>query len=483
MNRNGVIDKPIGFRPDIYVVPGITPYNGGYSLVHANTGTHGKINKWCKWKPVIIDKIFIHLDETINIVSPFVGVGNINVPAAIGTPKRITKRVENIDVNLQILYGLGVPMFINQEGNASLRRQLIDLMNVDESINWEYYPPSGGEHEPSRSSDFLGYDHNADCPITYNVQDAHATHTTQIWCNWASENSAQIDLRELAQYFLPMKFYVFVDIWRYSKTDKAWGWVQTLEFGDMAEGVDIGATLPALNFSQGETEMAAYFFAQGSYQGTYWTMLLPSLPQYANPQTFKWLPSTGDVAETVWMGFDVYSNGTGFAHHHGSAYFESFWNVGEGIYVQLYTTAYYCVRGKLTAPASQQAVIDFADITLVWREFVTGSNSSGQQYATFRPAVYVNGQNVTGTSVTIPAGGSIYVDLELVDLFNPEIIGTANANKLVNGEVYGNIDQMELRYKGVNVTSFQVEVVKVAQGDPHNGYFYSQNEQRFYLTR
>ncbi|MDE5651058.1 MAG: hypothetical protein K2I35_08675, partial [Duncaniella sp.] len=101
----------------------------------------------------------------------------------------------------------------------------------------------------------------------------------------------------------------------------------------------------------------------------------------------------------------------------------------------------------------------------------------------FTPAVYVNGQNVTGTSVTIPAGGSIYVDLELVDLFNPEIIGTANANKLVNGETYGNIDQMELRYKGVNVTSFQVEVVKVAQGDPHNGYFYSQNEQRFYLTR
>ncbi len=457
-NSYGVIKAPVDLRRDIYSVLGLSPYQGGYSLVYAAGNTHGKINKWAKFKPVPLARIFAHLTDKVTILNPFTSTA-MTADACIGTPKSVIETVGGYQVNMFVFFGLGVPMFVGQDANPSYRKQYIQLMAQDPGkYNWPYIPPSGDSSEPLRQTDFNGYDHAVQAPINYYATDTYSQTPGLVSVQTMPEAESQISMETLQSFLGAMTMTVKADIWVKGENS----FYETVEIGELGSGVDTTATIGPYTVSS-DRDMEAYIFAQGSYGGNVWTMLFPSLPGSPNPVPFTAHKSSGEPQEVIIMSMDIWSAGNGFAWTHSSAFFESFYNVGEGSYSLLCTSSYYCIRATLTNTTDKAVTIDTGAITLKWWE-------SGQEMTT---RFYVGGNQVT--KFTVPANGSVKLDIEIPYLFD--------GMDAVDGEDYGNIDNMEVLYKGLSATSFPCQVRKVASADQHNGWFYSQNENRYYQTR
>lgn len=116
------ISAPVSAVADVQAVLGLssTSTTGKWSYLCGNT--HGKINKWAKYKPIRM----------------------ANVPTRSGTYWKGT----NGDC------GLNYPKQTKMSG-------IISLYNG--GYNWDYNPPTGGSGNAYRIGDFDGYNHNALC--------------------------------------------------------------------------------------------------------------------------------------------------------------------------------------------------------------------------------------------------------------------------------------------------------------------------------
>ena len=127
-NNNGIISAPIGLAPDVYGVLGLAAQNGWYDLAYACQNSHGRINRWAKFKPT----------------------------RAGDTPITPTDWWKGLDG----MCGLDVPIY-STEGNLS-SGFVHDIVSGD--ADWGYLAPR--EHiDWSRLTDFEGYNHNAGCPF------------------------------------------------------------------------------------------------------------------------------------------------------------------------------------------------------------------------------------------------------------------------------------------------------------------------------
>ena len=127
-NNNGIITAPIGLAPDVYKVLGIAAQNGWYDLAYACQNSHGKINRWAKFKPT----------------------------RAGDTPATPTDWWKGLDG----MCGLDVPIYSTQ-GNLD-SGFIHDVISGDAA--WGYLAPRERANW-SRLTDFEGYNHNAGCPF------------------------------------------------------------------------------------------------------------------------------------------------------------------------------------------------------------------------------------------------------------------------------------------------------------------------------
>ncbi len=127
-NKNGIISAPIGLAPDVYGVLGLAAQNGWYDLAYACQNSHGKINRWAKFKPT----------------------------RAGDTPVTPTDWWKGLDG----MCGLSVPIY-STTGNLS-SGFVHDIVSGD--ADWGYLAPRENI-DWSRTTDFEGYNHNAGCPF------------------------------------------------------------------------------------------------------------------------------------------------------------------------------------------------------------------------------------------------------------------------------------------------------------------------------
>ena len=159
---NGVITKTnIGWA-DIADALGLSRAN--FELGYACKNTHGNTNPWARFKPVRYNKLFTTSTEKWWKASD----GNCGI-----VPKSFQ--------DYRDIYSY-----------------------CDGTMNgWVYQPPIGGETSPFRATDFGGYDHNADVPIS-NFQCPSSTNTaSQFTCtadvmvNFEEETESYLTLNDL----------------------------------------------------------------------------------------------------------------------------------------------------------------------------------------------------------------------------------------------------------------------------------------------
>ena len=130
-HSNGKITAPVGLDSDVYPTLGIGSVNGAYDLGYACANTHGKINKWSKYKPVR---------------QPYLDYRSDYWKANDG------------------LCGLSVVGYMSPGTlNSGFLKDLFD------GVDWGYNAPTGGDSAPYRVLDFNGYNHNAIVPFGDNV--------------------------------------------------------------------------------------------------------------------------------------------------------------------------------------------------------------------------------------------------------------------------------------------------------------------------
>lgn len=130
-HSNGKITAPINLGGDVYPTLGIGATSNGYDLGYACANTHGKINKWSKYKPVRQPYLDYHSDYW---------------KANDG------------------LCGLSVVGYMSP---GTLNGGF--LKNLFDGVDWGYNAPTGGDSAPYRVLDFNGYNHNAIVPFGDNV--------------------------------------------------------------------------------------------------------------------------------------------------------------------------------------------------------------------------------------------------------------------------------------------------------------------------
>lgn len=466
-NAAGVIKRPVDFRRDIYPVPGMSPAGGNYALGYACTDPQRKINKWSKIKPVEIEgAVFVHLDtDTVSMPHPFTGT-HMSVPAWLGrmyTESVVPSGASSTDeILLAHVAGIGVPLIsgtntaTDSQREATARRVKRVADNLDAwDVNWKYVPPVPPRF-PARATDWDGYDHNARCPIYYAVS-SRIYNGEHAWfqCSLIPEGQTAIDVTWFCKFFTGYQICV---AWFRGESFIGWLEIEPLESGrgETALSPDAFYTLTGANAG----EYKAYFFATDGDR----SIIFPSLPDSPNPQVFTAVqgnnPRTDPFAGALRM--DVYASGTGFAHSHSSTYFESFWNVGEGDYVSMCTTGYYCLKARVFNNSSTAVKFQPSKLTAYWEE--SGSSPS--------ITVYTSSGTVAPADVEVPTGGSVDILIEFIDVF----LGMSPTQ----GTQYGFIDPMSVRYAGSEILSFTCDVT---YDTAHNGYFRSGYSDTYYKTK
>lgn len=119
---NGIVTAPVNPQ-EVYKLLGVGKYNGWWDNGYICKGDHGKTNMWAKYKPF---RYPLTSDPT--------------------EEQRIYRR-----------YGVNVPM--------------VDTYNLGKDIVWTYAAPSGGNTEPYRLDDFIGYKHDSTPSIEIQIPD------------------------------------------------------------------------------------------------------------------------------------------------------------------------------------------------------------------------------------------------------------------------------------------------------------------------
>lgn len=144
-NTNNIIKAPVNLQTDIYAVLGVGKTGSYYDVGYICGNGHGKINKWARYKPVIVANKFI-IDEDDRKAANH-GLTACEIPRSL----------------------------LSSAASGSLRNGTLTV-TIDELLaeltEWTYAPPTGGKSAPYRMSDFAkplplqgenGYNHYAKC--------------------------------------------------------------------------------------------------------------------------------------------------------------------------------------------------------------------------------------------------------------------------------------------------------------------------------
>lgn len=158
-HSNGKITAPVGIDADIAPVLGV----GNYDLGYLCRNTHGKINKWAKYKPVRQP----WMDERAGYWK-----------AADG--------------------GCGITLPVYTAPGTLSSGFLKDLFA---GVTWPYDPPTGGDASPFRALDFNGYNHNSIMPFGATMPDdiyLDGTNSFQVQIEQTTVASDNLSLSDFA---------------------------------------------------------------------------------------------------------------------------------------------------------------------------------------------------------------------------------------------------------------------------------------------
>lgn len=161
-HENGIITRPVQVSKDIYPVLGISRREDGYALAYACYNTHKQINMFSKIKPVRYSK-----------------------PSHEDDP-------EWFKGDMGDNYG-----FLLTDGTAIVS-SLPTFGTVDGIAKWIYNPPKSGEW--ARSLDFDGYNHYADAPIHFNMNQLINKDGQSMYRLYYSQANADIPFSEFFKY-------------------------------------------------------------------------------------------------------------------------------------------------------------------------------------------------------------------------------------------------------------------------------------------
>lgn len=200
MNNNGRISSPI-LIADIKTVIGVENDN----LSYLSRNTHNRINMWSRYKPVPFRDVPAFNDTIIKL--------NGNSSWA-DTP--ITQGPDGILGNPWYLGGYSRPLYIAPEIFAS-HELFTNIYDSDTKAGaapnpnsvWKYQAPPSEDNYPCRMGDFVGYNHNARCPLSAytnytdlkdylgNIQEGYVPLDGEIWAgfnnttNWEDPAAAK----------------------------------------------------------------------------------------------------------------------------------------------------------------------------------------------------------------------------------------------------------------------------------------------------
>lgn len=215
---NGILIAPIGFN-EPYSVLGVGKYNGWYDEGHICSNAHGKTNKWCRYKPVILNTK--EVADTFNSTTKMWGEAKITT-GGWRTPK---------------------PWFYGAKIDPVFEIKQITNMNeygkdgaVNDAFMWKYNPPYGGTLSELRIMDFLGYNNTegAACPLRVDMNDSikfNSDFYAGISTDYEYGSMGGFDASEMVNFFNFDKLYVGIYIWNITKNYAA-AYVKTTSITD-----------------------------------------------------------------------------------------------------------------------------------------------------------------------------------------------------------------------------------------------------------
>ena len=495
-NINGIIqrDKPVDVAGDIYKVLGLAPrLIAGTNLVcypisYAAGNAHGKINQWSKIKPVEIENgIATRISkDTLAYTASSIGVSGLltgytnGIPAYMGRVFSEQRTVGGVTFNLFHVFGMTVPWAntgVNPSDSslATTMRTLTINANA-QNVNWAYQPVSGGTKAPFRVLDFEGYCHTAACPIYYQAKNVYSGQRGRFsFFRTVEDFDTQINLSDLDKIFRDFHAYVAY----FHKGSGSYIPNSLLDFGllknDYDSTVETTNTLsPSGSALQEDCE--AFFFIGNKSKGIFCT--LPSLPDSANPQTFSITTRNDPNSPVNQVDWTEWS----FARDRTDPYFESFDNVGEGLYSLLFSgNGEMCVRVKIQNYSDSAQTFDrsYFRLTLGSRNLNIGVYTSAKDTdvtGSTQTQITANGK------ITIASKDTLFIFFQISGLFDGEGITKApSANTAFNDRPkYCLTSDVELRYHSGHDGLFLPFEVFYADGTKR---FYSQTYQTWYNQR
>lgn len=152
--KNGLVSAPVGLQ-ELYTLLGIAPQNGFYDLSYLCGNTHGKINKWAKYKPIELYKPDPPTDA--ELLAQMYGLRLMRVSTKKLQAQDLSVSADNIRALEDYDWGLNAP---------TTWKRLLDFEG--------YY---------HASKPFMYYDRNNVGTDTINVNEGDATWTPTIYNN------------------------------------------------------------------------------------------------------------------------------------------------------------------------------------------------------------------------------------------------------------------------------------------------------------
>lgn len=197
-NSNGKITAPIDIETDIYKVLGLSATSDGYDLGYACSNKHGKIKKWARYKPVILDAPFV--DDNFNSATGYWDEKKTNIG------KWSTNRAWIFGSKNYPVFDIKQISNFNDYGKDG---------TINQSFQWAYQAPWDSFYY--RITDFLGYSHTggAACPVRVDMdseilfnQDFYAG----LSMDYDYKDVGGYDFSEISEFFYFTKLYVGICI-------------------------------------------------------------------------------------------------------------------------------------------------------------------------------------------------------------------------------------------------------------------------------
>lgn len=160
--QNGQITAPVSLHADVYAALGLQKTGTYYDIGYICSNKHGQTNKWARRKPV-----------------------------RVGGPGEISD-----DQLKQCNFGLDIANNTYPLAN--------DALDASAGTDWDYLPPVPGTHW-ARLTDWLGYNHQAVCPISFTltaIQGLEGEYKPKLWARGGRTNdpNAEVQLEEFQDF-------------------------------------------------------------------------------------------------------------------------------------------------------------------------------------------------------------------------------------------------------------------------------------------